>query len=380
MAKQTHEHSLVFYRKYRPLKFADFINQEAVKRTLQNALLLKKISHGYLFSGVRGTGKTTMARLFAKTLNCLSPIIKENGSQGRSIEPCNECEVCHEMNSGRSMDLVEIDAASNRGIDEIRELKEGVRFAPVKNQYKVFIIDEVHMLTSFAFNALLKTLEEPPEHVLFILATTEPDKVPATILSRVQRFDFRKLSVVDIVGKLKMIQQHEDFEIEDSALKLIAYLADGSTRDAESILSQVVAFSYDKKITLTEVKEIVGSVSLEEIFQFLGLLAKKDVRGAIVYLNSLQEKEYQVQPVVKLSIDVLEKMLVLKLEPDFQKKLAQEFSQEQVEQIQELTQAFTQNEISALMRSLLLALPQVKRAVVATLPVELAILEVFSQN
>jgi len=375
MANPAHEHSLVFYRKYRPLKFADFINQEAVRRTLQNALLLKKISHGYLFSGVRGTGKTTMARLFAKTLNCLHPLVKKD-----SIEPCNECEICREMNSGRSMDLVEIDAASNRGIDEIRELKEGVRFSPLKVKYKVFIIDEVHMLTTYAFNALLKTLEEPPEHVIFILATTEPDKVPATILSRVQRFDFRKLSVPDIVSKLKMIQQNEDFEIDDSALKLIAYLADGSTRDAESILSQVVAFSYDKKITLEEVKEIVGSVSLEEIFQFLGLLAKKDCREAIVFLNNLQEKEYQVQPIVKLSIDILEKMLVLKMEPPFREKLAKEFSGEQVENIQKLAQAFSLDEIRSLLKGFLLALPQIKKTVIATLPVELAILEVFGDK
>ena len=176
MPKPTREHSLVFYRKYRPQKFSDFVNQEFVKKTLQNALLLDKISHAYLFCGVRGTGKTTMARLFAKAINCIK-------RQEKQYEPCNQCDNCLDIENNRAVDLIEIDAASNRGIDEIRDLKEGIRFAPVKSKYKVFIVDEAHMLTSQAFNALLKTLEEPPEHAIFILATTEAEKLPAKIFS-----------------------------------------------------------------------------------------------------------------------------------------------------------------------------------------------------
>lgn len=377
----NHIHSLVFYRKYRPKRFDEFVNQKVIKQTLQNALILKKISHGYLFAGVRGTGKTTMARLFSKTLNCLNPQIYERlGSESGRIEPCNECEICVEINEGRSFDLVEIDAASNRGIDEIRDLKQGVKFFPVKAKYKVFIIDEAHMLTSFAFNALLKTLEEPPEHVIFILATTEPEKLPATILSRVQRFDFKKLSIPDMVSRLKYIAQKEQLEIEDGAIKLIAYLADGSVRDAESILSQLAAFSYNRQITISEVEQIVGSVNLERIFNFLELLAKKDLRGAIVYLNDLQDMEYQIYEVIRLSVDIMEKLLVLKIDRAFEKRLRDEFSYEQVEQMKELAKIFDKDQLRQFSKDFLYTLPQIRKAVVPTLPVELVIFELLGKK
>ncbi|MBI1974949.1 MAG: DNA polymerase III subunit gamma/tau, partial [Parcubacteria group bacterium] len=191
--------NLVFYRKYRPKTFGEFVNQEHVKRTVQNAIQLGRVAHGYLFAGPRGTGKTTLARLIAKTVNC------QNRQLNTEVEPCNTCELCLDVNHGSSFDLVEIDAASNRGIDEIRELREGIKFSPFKAKFKVFIIDEAHQLTKEAFNALLKTLEEPPEHAIFILETTEPEKLPAKITSSVQRFDFRRISVPDIISKLEWI-------------------------------------------------------------------------------------------------------------------------------------------------------------------------------
>ena len=373
--QSDHIHSLVFYRKYRPQLFRDVVGQAVIKQTLQNAFLLERISHGYLFAGVRGTGKTTMARLFAKTLNCLDP---QKGKIG--IEPCNKCEQCKELNLNRSLDLVEIDAASNRGIDEIRELREGVKFNPMKSRYKVFIIDEVHMLTTYAFNALLKTLEEPPEHTIFILATTDPDKVPATILSRVQRFDFRKLGIREIVENLSSIQKQENLSIDEGAMKLIAYLADGSVRDAQSILSQVVAFSKDKTITEGEVEEIVGSVNLEKVTAFLKLLAEGDLKGAISCVNNLQDQEYQIQPLIRFSVELLEKILVLQIDPKSADRFSQEFSQDQLKDLEMLAKNMDSRQAKLFARGFLEALPQIKKSVLPTLPVELVIMEILGEK
>ena len=227
--------NLVLYRKYRPQKFGEVVGQEHVVTTLTNSIKGNNISHAYLFSGPRGSGKTTIARLFAKAINC------ENPTDG--FEPCNKCSSCLEIMAGNSMDLVEIDAASHTGVDDIRQLIEGVKFAPVKSKYKIFIIDECHQLSKSAANALLKTLEEPPAHAIFLLATTESHKMIPTILSRCQKFDFKRLQISEIMEKLEFISKKEGVKFEESALSLIALNSRGSFRDAESLLDQCMSFA-----------------------------------------------------------------------------------------------------------------------------------------
>jgi len=265
------------YRRWRSRTFEEVLGQEHVTRTLRNALLSGRIAHAYLFAGPRGTGKTTMARLLAKAVNCLS----EGGDK-----PCNQCSICQAINQGRLLDLIEIDAASNRGIDEIRDLREKIGFRPNEAQYKVYVVDEVHMLTNEAFNALLKTLEEPPPHVIFVLATTEPHKIPATILSRCQRFDFRRASLEDLRRKLNRICESEGITIEAAALELIACSAAGSFRDAESLLDQLASYG-DDEITLTQVQAVLGTVSSQAIRKLMGHLVKRDVAGGLDLINQV---------------------------------------------------------------------------------------------
>lgn len=268
---------VALYRQWRPQDFENLVGQNHISTTLKNAIVLGKIGHAYLFSGPRGTGKTSTAKIFAKSLNCIN---------GPTPEPCNVCANCERINNGTSMDVLEIDAASNRGIDEIRELRETVKFAPVDGRYKVYIIDEVHMLTTEAFNALLKTLEEPPPHVVFILATTEAHKIPATIHSRCQRYDFRRIGSLEIEQRLADVAQHSGIAVAPDALKLIASHADGGLRDALSILDQCTTMD-DGLITAQKVRQLLGLIGHEWVWRITETLAERDFKAVLLALNEL---------------------------------------------------------------------------------------------
>ena len=264
------------YRKFRPLKFEDMVGEEHITRTLKNQIIAGRVGHAYLFNGGRGTGKTTSAKILARAVNCLNP---QDG------EPCNECEICKEILDGSLTDVVEMDAASNNGVEDIRSIREEVNFLPTKAKYRVYIIDEVHMLSPGAFNALLKTLEEPPEHVKFILATTEPQKLPTTILSRCQRFDFKRITDENIIKRLKIICSESNIKISDAALKLIAILAEGAMRDGISILERCCQETAEE-INIEIVKELVGIPKLEHISNLTRSILNQDEGNA---LNEIDE-------------------------------------------------------------------------------------------
>src|ERR1700690_3334162 len=266
----------VLARKYRPQKFSEVIGQEHVTRTLQNALEQGRTAHGYIFSGHRGIGKTTVARILAAALNCRSGLPKEDHPVP---EPCGVCDSCTEIRAGNSVDVIEIDAATNRGIDEIRELREGARYRPARDRFKVYILDEAHQITDAAFNALLKTLEEPPGHVVFMLATTQPEDIPQTIRSRCQDFSFRGVGFEQILDQLKDLSPRENIEADEDALALLAEAGDGSMRDALSILDPAIA-PCGGRITADSVRNLVGAAPahiLEEVMQAIARSAREDV-------------------------------------------------------------------------------------------------------
>jgi DNA polymerase-3 subunit gamma/tau len=272
-------------RKWRPLVFEDVVGQSHVTSTLRNAIASNRLAHAYIFSGARGTGKTTTARILAKAINCPSP---------KDTNPDNECEICKEITAGRSLDVIEIDGASNRGVEEIRNLRESVRYTPARGKHKVYIIDEVHMLTKEAFNALLKTLEEPPEHVVFIFATTEVHKIPMTILSRCQRFDFRRISVEEIAANLREISREEGVSIDEEALMVIAKKADGALRDAQSIFDQIRSFC-GNKIQAVDVLKVLNVVDQELYFRVTDLIKAQDTRGGIQLVDEIVKGGYDLR-------------------------------------------------------------------------------------
>lgn len=294
--------SEVFYRKWRPKNLAELVGQEPVTQTLRNAVTQGRIAHAYLFCGSRGTGKTSTARILAKAINCLSPV---------DGEPDNTCEICVSMNEGRALDLIEIDAASNRGIDDIRNLSDKIRFSPNEARYKVYIIDEVHMLTEPAFNALLKTLEEPPAHAIFILATTEAHKVPLTIISRCQRFDFRRIPMDIMVDKLAEISRAEGIEAATEALQLIARTSNGGLRDAENLLEQVVV-SYGSPITEDSVRDLLGLGGDEMALELVAHIVNKAIKEGIVAINQVIGQGNDLRQLHRGTMEYLRAVLLIK--------------------------------------------------------------------
>ncbi len=297
---------LVLARKWRPQVFEEVVGQEHVTRTLKNALASGRVAHAFLFAGARGVGKTTTARLLAKALNCLS---------GPTPNPCNQCENCREVSGGYALDVIEIDGASHRGIDEVREIIEGVKYRPAKSSYKVYIIDEVHQLTREAFNALLKTLEEPPPHVKFIFATTEPHKVPPTILSRCQRYDFRRIPLREVVERLRRIAQREGLEASEASLALIAREADGSLRDAESLLEQVLAFA-GKKIEEADVTRALGIADRKALFEVAEAVLTQDPARALELAGELYRYGYDTRRLCRDLVEHLRNLVVAKVFQD----------------------------------------------------------------
>lgn len=349
------------YRKWRSQNFGEIVGQEFIVQTLKNAVKSSRISHAYLFSGPRGTGKTSTARIFAKALNCV---------KGPTPDPCGTCDLCTKIKNGHAVDVIEIDAASNRGIDEIRNLREGVRYTPIEGRYKVYIIDEVHMLTSEAFNALLKTLEEPPIHAVFILATTEPQKVPLTISSRCQRLDFRRLSNQEIIAQLKKIAGAEGIKIDDPAAALIARNSDGSMRDGISLLDQLVSFS-GKSIKSDDVISVLGTANSDVVFEFGDALGRGDVSRLFELVNQMASSGRSIPQATRDIVLHLRNLMFVMLGSES----VVEESSEHIAKLKEQSKSFTLDRIKEMMRILSRAEVDMKWHPQARILLEVAVLE-----
>lgn len=294
---------LVLARKWRPQLFDDLVGQEHVSQTLKNAISADRVHHAFLFTGARGVGKTSAARIFAKALNCL---------QGPTVEPCGVCPSCIEITESRGVDVFEIDGASNTGVDDIRELRENIRYLPSNSRYKIFIIDEVHMLSINAFNALLKTLEEPPDHAKFIFATTEPHKIPITILSRCQRFDFRKIGQSQVQGRLRYIIDHEQVQISDVGLAMIARSGGGSMRDALSTLDQVIAFC-GEQVAEEDLQGLLGLVSRRILLDTIEAILERDTRQALSLVQKVDEHGHSFRQFCQQLVELVRALVILKV-------------------------------------------------------------------
>lgn len=362
---------LAIYRKYRPQKLADVLGQESVTQILHGAAIQDRLAHAYLFYGPRGSGKTTTARIIAKIANCLTRASDE-GFRATG-EPCNTCSSCKEIDEGRALDVVEIDAASNRGIDEIRDLKENVKFAPSRLRCKIFIIDEAHQLTKEAFNALLKTLEEPPAHAIFILATTDFDRMPATIVSRSQRFHFRRLPLKTIVEKLKEIARLEKIEADSDALELIAVAAEGSLRDAESLLDQIT--SLENKVTLESVESSLGRVGFRRTSEFAGLILAKDLSKALDYLFKISEDGHNIVQFNKDLIQYFRRVLALQVSPELEADYRLELADKELETLKKHSAAIDPRQTILFLKSLIRAQSEMRYSPFPHIPLEVAIIE-----
>lgn len=349
--------------------FRDVVGQEHVVRTVTNAIAAGEVAHAYLFSGPRGTGKTTLARLIARAVNC------EKRKEG-TYEPCGSCYSCDEITRGAAVDLIEIDAASNRGIDEIRSLKEGIRFAPTRSKYKVFIVDEVHMLTKEAFNALLKTLEEPPAHALFILATTELKKVLPTIVSRSQKFEFRRLRHSEIKDRLVALAKKEGEKLDSKVFDIIAARADGSVRDAESMLGQV--FALGSGLTPDDVRSVFGLADLPQISAFLNCIAEKNGKSAISVIAELSDRGIDHDEFIKSVLGYIRWMMFLKVDEGLSDIMGREMSEEDILELKTNAQKFEMSTLQKAASLFLEASNNAKYSPIPELPIEMAIVELVN--
>lgn len=362
--------SLAIYRKYRPQKWSDLTGQNHIKVTLQNEIEAGKIAHAYLFTGPRGIGKTTSARLFAKAINC------ENRKEGES-QACGTCNSCLELVEGNDLDILEIDAASHTGVDNVREnIIANARFTPAKRKYKVFIIDEVHMLSISAFNALLKILEEPPEYAIFILATTEIHKVPATIISRCQRFDFKKINAEDLIKRLSMICQQEEVKVPKKVLADIARISEGASRDAESLLGQILSLG-EKEVSEEEASLIIPATHYDSVLELTDCLENKNSQQAISLINKLTDEGADLLQLTDELIEFLRRILLGKITGSL-KDFSLDLDQDMEKKIVDLSGKFEVNELIELINIFISKKQEIKTAAIVQLPLEVAVIEYCS--
>ncbi|MFA6079802.1 MAG: DNA polymerase III subunit gamma/tau [Candidatus Omnitrophota bacterium] len=354
---------IVFARKYRPKLFGEVAGQPHITTTLKNAIALDRVAHAYLFVGPRGVGKTTAARIFAKALNC---------EKGTKSDPCNTCSSCVEISNGTSLDVIEIDGASNRGIDEIRNLRDSIKFAPSKGRFKIYIIDEVHMLTAEAFNALLKMLEEPPKHAKFIFATTHPHKVPPTILSRCQRFDFKRISTKDIFENLKKIVKAEKLNVKEEAISLIARYAEGSMRDGQVVLDQIVSFA-EGAVGVKDVEKVLGLVEEEILSGLASAIKNKDASAALEMVNRLVEEGKDVMQVVVGLVEYFRDLSVVKIAKDPDALI--EAGGDKIKSLKETAESFTVEDILYVIYTLSNTMDMIRKTNIARIPLEVALIK-----
>jgi len=358
----------VLARKYRPQKFSDVVGQAHVSQSLENALGMGRVAHAYLFSGTRGVGKTTTARILAKALNCAT---------GPAPVPCGECDSCREVTVGSSVDVMEIDAASNTGVDNVRDLCGNAKYSPAKSRYKVYIIDEVHMLSTAAFNALLKTLEEPPGHVIFIFATTDPHKVPATILSRCQHYSFKRVSKALIMSHMKSLCEKESLKAEDAALSRLAELAEGSVRDGLSLLDQVVSYCGEEGVKETDIDDILGLVGREAVLQAARAIVGQDAAGALDSVDALVDGGHDLRRFAASLLETFRDILTVKVSPKSDRPLDMPVSQ--ADEVRRLASEVSPEEILRVMNILARLADEMKSAFSQRTSLEMALVKAASR-